>query len=138
VLFRSIDVGLKLNVTPVINDDGMITMRLRPEISSVVDKITSKGGGIPQVNKTEVETTLVVEDGTTIIMAGLRKDDKVHTKKGFPVLMDLPYLDKVFSRESDSISSSEIVIFITPHILTGKENYKVPDGTIKPSKAYNK
>ena len=135
---RFIDVGLKLNVTPVINDDGMITMRLRPEISSVVDKITSKGGGIPQVNKTEVETTLVVEDGTTIIMAGLRKDDKVHTKKGFPVLMDLPYLDKLFSREADSISSSEIVIFITPHILTGKENYKAPDGTIKPSKAYNK
>ena len=135
---RFIDVGLKLNVTPTINDDGMITMRLRPEISSVVDKITSKGGGIPQVNKTEVETTLVVEDGTTIIMAGLRKDDKVHAKKGFPVLLDLPYIDKLFSRESDSISSSEIVIFITPHILTGKEDYKTPDGSIKPSKAYNK
>lgn len=135
---RFIDVGLKLNVTPVINDDGMITMRLRPEISSVVDKITSQGGGIPQVNKTEVETTLIVEDGTTIIMAGLRKDDKVHTKKGLPILMDIPYLDKFFSREADSISSSEIVIFITPHILTGKENYKAPDGTIKPSKAYNK
>ena len=135
---RFIDVGLKLNVTPTINDDGMITMRLRPEISSVVDKITSKGGGIPQVNKTEVETTLVVEDGTTIIMAGLRKDDKVHAKKGFPVLTDLPYIDKLFSRESDAISSSEIVIFITPHILTGKESYKAPDGSIKPSKAYNK
>lgn len=135
---RFIDVGLKLNVTPTINDDGMITMRLRPEISSVVDKITSKGGGIPQVNKTEVETTLVVEDGTTIIMAGLRKDDKIHTKKGLPLLMDIPYIDKLFSRESDSISSSEIVIFITPHILTGKENYKMPDGSIKPSKAYNK
>ncbi len=135
---RFIDVGLKLNVTPTINDDGMITMKLRPEISSVVDKITSKGGGIPQVNKTEVETTLVVEDGTTIIMAGLRKDDKIHSKKGLPILMNLPYIDKLFSRESDSISSSEIVIFITPHILTGKENYKAPDGTIKPSKAYNK
>ncbi|MEI8011228.1 MAG: secretin N-terminal domain-containing protein [Candidatus Omnitrophota bacterium] len=135
---RFIDVGLKLNVTPTINDDGMITMKLRPEISSVVDKITSKGGGIPQVNKTEVETTLVVEDGTTIIMAGLRKDDKIHSKKGLPILMDLPYVNKLFSRESDSISSSEIVIFITPHILTGKENYKAPDGAIKPSKAYNK
>ena len=135
---RFIDVGLKLNVTPTINDDGMITMRLRPEISSVVDKIQSQGGGIPQVNKTEVETTLIVEDGTTIILAGLRKDDKVHGKKGFPILMDVPVLDKFFSSESDTISSSEIVIFITPHILTGKENYKAPDGTIKPSKAYNK
>jgi type II secretory pathway component GspD/PulD (secretin) len=135
---RFIDVGLKLNVTPIINDDGMITIRLRPEISSVVGLLESEKGGIPQVNKTEVETTLVVEDGTTIIMAGLRKDDKVHSKKGFPVLMNIPFVDKFFSRTSDSISSSEIVIFITPHILTGKENYKAPDGTIKPSKAYNK
>ncbi|MFH0753592.1 MAG: secretin N-terminal domain-containing protein [Candidatus Omnitrophota bacterium] len=135
---RFIDVGLKLNVTPIINDDGMITMRLRPEISSVVGRLESTKGGIPEVNKTEVETTLLVEDGTTIIMAGLRKDDKVHTKKGFPILMDIPFIEKAFSRVADSISSSEIVIFITPHILTGKENYKAPDGTIKPSKAYNK
>ncbi|MBF0486094.1 MAG: hypothetical protein HQL16_06240 [Candidatus Omnitrophica bacterium] len=134
---RFIDVGLKLNVTPSINDDGMVTMRLRPEISSVVDKITSKGGGIPQVNKTEVETTLVVEDGTTIIMAGLRKDDKTHSKKGFPILMDVPIIDKVFSREADAVTSSEIVIFITPHILTGKEDYKFSNGSIKPSKSYN-
>jgi type II secretory pathway component GspD/PulD (secretin) len=134
---RFIDVGLKLNVIPSINDDGMVTMRLRPEISSVVDRITSQGGGIPQVNKTEVETTLIVEDGTTIIMAGLRKDDKTHMKKGLPVLMDMPLLDKVFSRQADSITSSEIVIFITPHILTGKEDYKAPKGTIKPSKSYN-
>ncbi|NTV28534.1 MAG: hypothetical protein HGA80_00440 [Candidatus Omnitrophica bacterium] len=134
---RFIDVGLKLNVTPIINNDGMITMRLRPEISSVVGTLSSKGGGIPQVNKTEVETTLVVEDGTTIIMAGLRKDDKVHSRKGLPILMDMPVVDKLFSRDSDSMTSTEIVIFITPHILTGKESYKAPSGTIKPSKAYN-
>jgi type II secretory pathway component GspD/PulD (secretin) len=133
---RFIDVGLKLNVTPTINDDGMITMRLRPEISSVVDKIESKGGGIPQVNKTEVETTLLVEDGTTIIMAGLRKDDKVHGKKGLPILMNVPFFDKFFSRESDSTTSTEIVIFITPHILSGKEDYRKPNGSIKPSKDY--
>ncbi|NLE65356.1 MAG: hypothetical protein GX606_05530 [Elusimicrobia bacterium] len=134
---RFIDVGLKLNVRPTINDDGMVTMRLRPEISSVVGSIGADKSNIPQVNKTEVETTLVVEDGTTIIMAGLRKDDKVHSKKGLPVLMDMPFVDKFFSRESDSIISTEIVIFITPHIVTGKDSYKAPDGTIKPSKAYN-
>lgn len=134
---RFIDVGLKLNVTPTINDDGMVTMRLRPEISSVVGRIESERGGIPQVNKTEVETTLVVQDGTTIVMAGLRKDDKVHTKKGFPILMDLPMVGKAFSSESDSTTSTEIVIFITPHIMTGKENYKAADGSVKPSKTYN-
>ena len=46
--------------------------------------------------KTEVETTVMVKDGYTIIMGGLKKDDKVHTKKGFPVLMDIPYLGPSF------------------------------------------
>lgn len=138
---RFIDVGLKLNVTPTINDDGMVTMRLSPEISSVVDRITSNKdnttGGIPQVNKTAVETTLVVEDGTTIIMAGLRKDDRIKVKSGIPGLMNVPILGKFFGSESDSLSSTEIVIFITPHIVTGKDSYKKPKGTIKPAKQYN-
>ena len=76
---RFIDVGLKLDVIPVINDDGMVTMRLKPEISSVVAKISSQGGGIPQVNKTEVETSVMVKDGMTIVLAGLKKEDKSHT-----------------------------------------------------------
>lgn len=138
---RFIDVGLKLNVTPTINEDGMVTMKLKPEISSVVDKITSNSnntqGGIPQVNKTSVETTLIVEDGTTIIMAGLRKDDKIHLKRGLPGLMNMPMIGKLFSYQADSMQSTEIVIFITPHILTGKDSYKVPKGTIKPAKNYN-
>jgi type II secretory pathway component GspD/PulD (secretin) len=135
---RFVDVGLKLSVTPTINDDGMVTLRLKPEISSVVAKIaSSQGGGIPQVNKTEVETTVMVEDGTTIVLAGLRKDDKAHIKKGVPILGDLPFVGKLFSSEDDSMTSTEIVIFITPHIMNGKESYKESNGSIKPSKAYN-
>ena len=114
----------------------MVTMRLRPEISSVVDKIESQGGGIPQVNKTEVETTLLVQDGTTIILAGLRKDDKIHLKKGVPFLMDMPGIGKFFSSQFDNTTATEIVIFITPHIISGKEDHKKTHGTIKPSKDY--
>lgn len=135
---RFIDVGLKLDVTPTINDDGMVTMRLRPEISSVVAKITSESGsGIPQVNKTEVETSVMVKDGMTIIMAGLRKEDKSHTKKGVPGLMNMPYLGNLFSNTSDTITSTEIVILITPHIVKGTDDYRKINGTIKPSKKYD-
>jgi len=103
----------------------------------VVGTVTSKGGGIPQVNKTEVETTVIVKDGNTIVLGGLKKDDKLHTKKGFPVLMDIPYLGKVFSRTDDKITQSEVVIFITPHIVTGAEQVEKTKGTIKPFKAYS-
>jgi len=134
---RFVDVGLKLNVTPTINDDGFVTMRLRPEISSVTATVSSEGGGIPQINKTEVETTVMVKDGNTIIMGGLKKDDKVHTKKGFPVLMDLPWVGPMFGRNADSFSQTEIVIFITPHIIKGIDDYSKMGGTIKPFKSYS-
>jgi len=134
---RFVDVGLKLNVTPVINDDDYVTMRLRPEISTVVASIESEGGGIPQVNKTEVETTVMVKNGHTIVMGGLKRDDKVHTKKGIPVLMDLPYLGKMFSHQADSFTQTEIVILITPHVISGHEDYAMIRGGIKPFKSYS-
>jgi general secretion pathway protein D len=134
---RFIDVGLKLSVIPTINEDGMVTMRLRPEISSIVATVTgSSGSKIPQINKTEVETSVMVQDGQTIILAGLRKEDKAHTKIGLPVLMNLPYLGAIFSRTSDSITSTEIVILITPHIVKGTDDYTKVGGTIKPTKSY--
>jgi general secretion pathway protein D len=130
-------------VTPTINDEGMVTMRLRPEISSVVASVDSTDADgnvlseIPQVNKTEVETTVMVEDGNTIILGGLKKEDKVHTKKGFPVLMDLPWFGPVFGRTDDNITETEIVIFITPTIVTGKDSYEIYEGNIKPFKEYS-
>lgn len=134
---RFVDVGLKLNVRPTINDDGFITMRLRPEISTVSATVSSEGGGIPQVNKTELETTVMVKDTHTIVLGGLKKDDKVHIKKGFPVLMDLPWLGKAFGRTDDEITQTEIVIFITPKIISGEESYDDINGNIKPFKKYS-
>jgi type II secretory pathway component GspD/PulD (secretin) len=71
-------------------------------------------------------------------MGGLKRGDKTHTKKGFPGLMDLPWIGPMmFSRTADSITNTEIVIFITPKIVTGAHDYHVLDGQIKPFKAYS-
>lgn len=134
---RFVDVGLKLSVTPTINDNGYVTMALRPEISTVTKSISSQGGGIPQITKTEVDTNVMVKDGMTIVLGGLKKEQKVLSRKGVPVLMDIPIIQNFFSSRSESIESSETVIFITPHIVTGKENHPERRGAvIKPSKEY--
>lgn len=135
---RFVDVGLKLNVTPTINDEGFVTMALKPEISTVTGQIQSKGGGIPQVNKTLVETTVIVKNGMTIILGGLKKENKVLSRKGLPVLMDMPYLRRLFSSQKETVESTEIVIFITPHIVSGDEHYNEYRGSIKPPKEYEK
>jgi len=133
---RFVDVGIKLNVLPIINQDGFVTMRLRPEISTVTTKIESKGGGIPQVNKTEVETTVMVKDGNTVILGGLRSEDKSHTKRQVPWLGEIPFLGTFFTSTSDKITETEIVIFITPHIVSGAKEYEDLKGTIKSYRDY--
>ncbi len=116
-----IDTGVKLHVTPVIHDDGYITMKIKPEISSTSKSITTgvQKNQIPIVDTSEVETTIRVKDGVTIIIGGLIKDEVKNTKNKIPVLGDLPLVGKVFRNESRSKNKTEIVIFLTPHIISG-------------------
>jgi MSHA type pilus biogenesis protein MshL len=120
-----VDVGIKLYVTPTINRDGFITMKIRPEVSSV--KTTYKYGTpqkeIPVVETSEAETMVMIKDGVTIIIGGLRKDKKANTVDKIPVLGDIPLLGFLFRRTSNSYEKTELVILLTPHILTGAEPY---------------
>ncbi len=135
---RFIDVGLKLDITPTINEDGMVTIKLIPEIASVTGYVTSdSSGGIPQVNRTFAETKVMVQDGQTIVLAGLKSQNKTHVKQGLPVLMDMPYMGHLFSNTSDSVVATETIIFITPHILKGDDDYTKVLGGVKPIKNYD-
>lgn len=117
-----IEVGVKLYVTPIINDTGFITLKIRPEVSSKVgDYTTSKGNVIPIVETAEAETRVVVKDGTTVIIGGLMKDTLTFTKSKVPLLGDLPVLGVLFRNRSDQIKKEELVILLTPHAVTGEE-----------------
>ena len=72
-----IDVGVKLHVTPTIHDDGYITMKIKPEISNeeATPLYRPGSGSIPIVDTSEVQTTVRVKDGVTIIIGGLMKDE---------------------------------------------------------------
>jgi type IV pilus assembly protein PilQ len=127
-----INVGIQLLVTPLINENGFITIKIKPEISSHTgDYVTPKGATIPIVNTTLVETAVIVKDGTTVVIGGLVKDDKTAVKKGFPVLMDAPIIGGLFRNQADVFSNSEIVIFITPHIVSGEQPITDQGSSIK-------
>ncbi len=115
-----VDVGIQLSVTPTINDDGYITMKIKPEISAVVDTLlTPTGNEIPIIDSSEAETTVMVKDGTSIIIGGLRKEDKVGDKKQIPFLGDIPLIGFFFSSNMQKVERTELLIMITPHIVTG-------------------
>lgn len=143
---RFIDVGLMLAVTPIINDDGFVTMKIRPEISSKTGDIKSFVGSvngadgkplevynlIPIVNSTVVESTVIVRDGISVILGGLIRDEMTESNRGVPYLMDIPLLGNLFKSRGEEIKKTEIVIIITPHIVTGhKEVLNRPIPIIK-------
>lgn len=85
-----VDVGIQLAVTPTINDDGYVTMKVKPEVSSVVDfLITPSKNKIPIIDTSMAESTVMVKDGTTIIIGGLRREDKTSSYG------QIPYLGKI-------------------------------------------
>jgi type II secretory pathway component GspD/PulD (secretin) len=121
-----VDVGIKLYVTPTINADGFVTMKIRPEISSSkTTDIISEGQitQIPIVTTSEAETAIMVKDGATIVIAGLKKDTRDKEVKKFPFLGDLPLVGFLFRSVRDESTKTELVIFLTPHIVSGEETF---------------
>ena len=115
-----IDVGVKLFVTPTIHTDDFITMKIKPEVSSVTSSLTSSNNNkIPIVETSEAETVVTVKDGVTIVIGGLIKDEKLSTVRKIPILGDLPLVGLAFRNQEQSMKKTELVIFLTPKIMTG-------------------
>ncbi|MBU1726438.1 MAG: hypothetical protein KJ880_02270 [Candidatus Omnitrophica bacterium] len=121
-----VDVGIKLYVTPTINRDNFVTMKIRPEISSSDYKdfgTTAKPNLVPIVTTSESETAVMVKDGVTIIIGGMRKDKRTKNVKQVPLIGDIPGLGNLFRRTDDKVETSDLVILLTPHIMTGERSY---------------
>lgn len=118
-----VDVGISLKVSAQINKEGYVTMKIQPEVSSVVRTLTTPSDNeIPIVDTTQAETRVMVKDGTTIVIGGLRKDEKTATQDQIPILGDLPFVGKAFQRVGKELEQTELVVFLTPHVIEGDKN----------------
>jgi len=121
-----VDVGVKLTVVPTINRDRFITMKIKPEISSVARTLTTGDADaprsqIPIVTTSETETTVKVKDGATIMIAGLRQNSDAMDMDGLPYMSRIPFMDFFFTRRDHDKDQTEIIIFITPYIIRGDQ-----------------
>jgi len=108
-----LEVGTKLKFTPHINDDGFIIMELAPSVSE-----GSVTNSLPQENTTETKNKVLVKDGQTIIVGGLTKNYNTQTEFGVPLLMHIPWLGSLFRNTQLQSEKRDIMIVITPHIVT--------------------
>lgn len=120
-----LDIGVKLFVTPTINKDGLISMKIKPEVSSSTTNYTygSPATTVPVIETTQAETSVMVRDGTTIIIGGLIKDERTKSINKVPILGSIPWVGLLFQKIDDHVTKQEIVVFLTPHIITGMDDY---------------
>jgi type II secretory pathway component GspD/PulD (secretin) len=117
-----VDVGISLSVTPTIMSDGFVSMDIRPEVSSVSRTLlTSQGNEIPIVTTTEAETNVLLKDGATLMLGGLLQDKVSDNENKIPLLGDVPFLQHLFRNTTNTKTKTEIIVFLTPYIITGDE-----------------
>ena len=124
-------VGVKLDIFPKINSDNFVNMKIRQEISSKGSDVTSGGITTASFNTREVNTEVVLKDNQVLVMGGLMRTDSSKTVEGIPGLMDIPYLGKLFSSESITSKKTELMIFITPHIISTVEDSSIATREIR-------
>jgi general secretion pathway protein D len=124
-------VGVKLDIFPKINSDNFVNLKIRQEISSKGADVTSGGITTASFNTREVNTEVVLKDNQVLVMGGLMRTDSSKTVEGIPGLMDIPYLGKLFSSESITSKKTELMIFITPHIISTVEDSSIATREIR-------
>jgi type IV pilus secretin PilQ/predicted competence protein len=115
------EVGVTLTVTPHLTRERMVRLQLKPEFSvqtgSVIIGTATNTFSQPVVDTREADTTLLVEDGHTVVLGGLRKKDTTKQINKIPFLGDLPIVGAAFKFTGDDSTTSELVVFITPRIV---------------------
>lgn len=122
------DIGIQLNVVPQVAADNKIGMIIHPAVTSKTTTLSGTGSiaQYPIITTREAETQVLINDGETIVIGGLIKDNVKSSRIGVPLLSSIPFLGRFFRRDTQDIEKIELLIFITARIvdesgLTDKE-----------------
>jgi general secretion pathway protein D len=119
-------VGVILKVTPFITEDGLVEMIVSPQISQIDPTLSipisanANGSGTinaPVIDIRSADTVAVTPDGQTVVIGGLMQTTKTETVTKIPLLGDIPLLGNLFKRTQNNDAKTELIIFLTPHIV---------------------
>jgi len=108
------EVGIILRVLPSVNKDGHITVRIEPEVSSVMELV---GGYVPRTKVRKILTTVTVPDGQRIVVGGLLHSSIITTMNKVPLLSSIPFIGKLFQHKEEIVNNTDLIIEITPRVV---------------------
>jgi type II secretory pathway component GspD/PulD (secretin) len=118
VTFTFKSVGVNLTITPRVNRDGLITAQITPEVSRIVEFLSTPSGPVPRIGTRKVDTTVTVKDGDSIVIAGLISEEERRTTVKVPLLGDIPVIGSLFRFTTQDVRKSEVIFIITPRIVS--------------------
>jgi general secretion pathway protein D len=117
------DVGVTLELTPKVMEGNKVQLDIRQEISTVQDTAESVLVELgPTTNKREAMTSVIVDDRHTVVIGGLMRDDITQVERRIPLLGDIPIIGWLFRFRSNRVVKTNLLIFLTPHILHDAED----------------
>lgn len=108
------DVGTRLSVRPTINQDGYVSLMVQQEINAATSEVAFDA---PVISTREALTQVLVRDGQTIVLGGLRDEQREQSSSGIPLLSSLPIVGGLFGTTGRRSSDTELYLFLTPRIL---------------------
>jgi general secretion pathway protein D len=119
------DVGLTLRIKPQISEGSTVRLEIYQEVSDVATT-TTRGASDLITNKRSIETKVVVDDGSTIVLGGLIQNTLNETTQGIPLLSEIPFLGALFRFKSEERRRTNLMIFLRPVIIRSPEDgYRV-------------
>lgn len=112
------DVGITLRVVPRVHDGDVVRLEVSQEVSSLVGSVSGAADLI--TNRRAIQTTILADDGQTIVLGGLISDDQMQVKSQVPVLGDIPILGELFKSRRNSKTRRTLFVFLRPTILRDK------------------
>ena len=108
------DVGTRLTILPTINFDGYVSLEIMQEINQATEEVAFDA---PVISTREAHTQVLVKDGQTIVIGGLRDHQRDRSQHGVPLLSQIPILGGLFGGATRHTSETELFLFLTPRIL---------------------
>jgi general secretion pathway protein D len=112
------NIGITLTVTPNINPQGFVVMEIKQTADDVGGEVTIDGNQVPVISKREISATVAVQDRSTVVLGGLVRKAKSESSSKIPLLGDIPLIGWLFSTHNNSDDRSELVVLLTPYVLT--------------------
>jgi len=120
--FEYKDVGISLEITPHISQGGFVRLEINSEFTKLIEDVTAPSPDTPTTAKRQAETIVSMNSGSTVVIGGLIRDDKTTIEKKIPLVGDLPLVGALFRYKKDQLQKTNLLIFITPHILSSQED----------------